>query len=154
MTVDVEVEDPAWTEALPDAQAVVARAALAALSSTGASGDEEVTVLLADDETVRGLNARFRGKDSATNVLSFPAPAFARPHLGDLALACGVCKAEASAQGKSLADHLSHLTVHGVLHLLGWDHEADAQAEAMEAMERRILHQLGVRDPYAHGADG
>jgi probable rRNA maturation factor len=95
----------------------------------------------------QALNARFRGKDAATNVLSFPAPG-ADAGLGDVALALGVCEREAAEQGKTLADHLTHLTAHGVLHLLGYDHESDAEAEAMEARERAILAGLGVADPY------
>ena len=100
-------------------------------------------------EAVRELNARFRDKDRPTNVLSFPAPESAAPHLGDIVLAYGVCASEAQAQGKTLSDHLSHLVVHGVLHLLGRDHEDDAEAEEMEAEEREILAELGVSDPYA-----
>ena len=142
--IEVEIEDAAWTTALPDAAAVAEQAATAALGAV--HGD--VVVLLTDDATVRDLNARFRGKDRPTNVLSFPAAESAAPHLGDLVLAFGVCAAEAGAQGKSLADHLSHLTVHGVLHLLGRDHEAGAEAEEMEAEERTILASLGVADPY------
>lgn len=142
--IEVEVEDPAWTADLPDAPAVVERAATAALGAV----EGAVVVLLTDDASVRDLNARFRDKDKATNVLSFPAAESAFPHLGDLVLAHGVCAAEASAQGKTLADHLSHLTVHGVLHLLGRDHEDDGEAEEMEAEERSILASLGVADPY------
>ncbi len=142
--IEVEIEDDAWTGALPQAGAMVERAATAALGT--AAGD--VVVLLTDDAAVWELNARFRGKDRPTNVLSFPAAESAAPHLGDLVLAFGVCAAEAEAQGKSLADHLSHLTVHGVLHLLGRDHEDEAEAEAMEAEERTILASLGVADPY------
>jgi probable rRNA maturation factor len=142
--IEVEVEDGAWTEALPGAVALVERAAAAALE--GVEGD--VVVLLTDDAAVRDINARFRDKDRPTNVLSFPAAESAAPHLGDLVLAFGVCAAEAQAQGKILADHLSHLIVHGVLHLLGRDHEAEAEAEAMEAEERSILARLGVSDPY------
>ena len=142
--IEVEIEDAAWTAALPDAAAVAERAATAALGTV--AGD--VVVLLTDDATVRDLNARFRDKDRPTNVLSFPAAASAAPHLGDLVLAFGVCAAEAQAQSKTLADHLSHLTVHGVLHLLGRDHEADGEAEEMEAEERSILASLGVADPY------
>ena len=153
MNAEVEIEDEAWTRALADAAAVAERAALAALQASRDDVGPAVAVLLTDDASVQDLNARFRGKDKPTNVLSFPAPASARPHLGDVALAFGVCAREAEEQGKGLADHLSHLTVHGVLHLLGYDHEADDEAEAMEAMERRILNQLGVRDPYAHEAD-
>jgi probable rRNA maturation factor len=108
-----------------------------------------VAVLLTDDAAVKTLNADFRGKDAPTNVLSFPAPATAAPHLGDIVLAFGVCAQEAEAQAKPLAHHLMHLTAHGVLHLLGYDHESDADAEAMEALEREILANLGVPDPYA-----
>lgn len=142
--IEVEIEYAAWSADPPDAAGVVKRAATAALGA--AEGD--VVVLLTDDETVRDLNKRFRGKDRPTNVLSFPAAESAAPHLGDLVLAHGVCAAEARAQGKTLADHLSHLTVHGVLHLLGRDHEDDVEAEAMEAEERDILAGLGVADPY------
>ena len=141
---EVEVEDEAWRE-VADVEALVTSAAGAALGDR-TSGD--LIVLLTGDRSVRDLNARFRGKDASTNVLSFPAPATARPHLGDIALAHGVCADEAAAQGKRLADHLAHLVVHGVLHLLGYDHQADAPAEAMEAMERHILADLGVADPY------
>ena len=142
--IEVEVEDAAWSAALPDAAAAAERAAAAALGAV--QGD--VVVLLTDDAAVRDLNGRFRDKDGPTNVLSFPAAESAEPHLGDLVLAFGVCAAEAEAQGKTLADHLSHLTVHGVLHLLGRDHEDEAEAEAMEAEERSILASLGVADPY------
>lgn len=146
--IEVEIEDEAWTGALPDAADVVERAAAAALGAA----EGGVVVLLTDDATVRDLNARFRDRDRPTNVLSFPAadmiiPGQPQP-LGDVVLAFGVCATEAEAQGKSLADHLSHLTVHGVLHLLGRDHEAEDEAEAMEAEERSILATLGVADPY------
>ena len=143
--IEVEIEVPAWSE-LPDVEDQAIRAARAALGDR--ADDAGLTILLTDDETVRDLNARFRGKDAPTNVLSFPAPPNPEGHLGDLALAYGVCAAEAEAQGKSLCDHLSHLTVHGVLHLLGRDHEGEAEAEEMEAEERTILASLGVADPY------
>jgi len=103
---------------------------------------------LTDDAAVHDLNARFRDRNQPTNVLSFPAAESAAPHLGDLVLAFGVCAAEAGAQGKTLADHLTHLTVHGVLHLLGRDHVDEAEAESMEAEERTLLASLGVADPY------
>ncbi|MCA0369394.1 MAG: rRNA maturation RNase YbeY [Proteobacteria bacterium] len=148
-TIEVEIEADAWTAALPEAEAVVRRAATAALGTV--AGD--LVVLLTDDGAVRDLNARFRDKDRPTNVLSFPAPETAEPHLGDIVLAYGVCADEATAQGKSLADHLSHLVVHGVLHLLGRDHEDDAEAEEMEAEEREILAGIGVADPYASEQD-
>ncbi len=142
--IEVEVEDQAWTDALPDTVAVVERAAVAALAGT----EGDVVILLTDDAAVHDLNARFRDRDQPTNVLSFPAAESAAPHLGDLVLAFGVCAAEAGAQGKSLADHLTHLTIHGVLHLLGRDHVDEAEAEAMEAEERTLLASLGVADPY------
>lgn len=143
--IEVEIEDAGWDGAVPAAEALVREAAAAALAGAG-GGD--VTVLLSGDAEVRELNARFRGKDKATNVLSFPAPASAAPHRGDVILAFGVCAAEADDQGKPLADHLRHLVVHGVLHLLGHDHETEAEAEAMEALERTLLAGLGVPDPY------
>ena len=148
-TIEVEIEADAWIAALPETETVVRRAATAALGTV--AGD--VVVLLTDDGAVRDLNARFRDKDRSTNVLSFPAPETAEPHLGDIVLAYGVCADEAAAQGKSLADHLSHLVVHGVLHLLGRDHEDDAEAEEMEAEEREILAGIGVADPYASEQD-
>ena len=148
--VEVEVEDPAWTAALPQAEMLARGAALAALDSEGAA-HEGVTILLTDDETVRDLNARFRGRDAPTNVLSFPAPRNPEFHLGDLALAFGVCAREAAEQAKPLGHHLQHLTVHGVLHLLGYDHIGDDEAEAMEGLERAVLAGLGIPDPYAAG---
>lgn len=147
--IDVEVEDDAWTAALPDAAALVSVAARAALARQRAGGG--VTLLLTDDASVRELNARFRGKDSATNVLSFPAPPNPEDHRGDVALAYGVCAREAAEQGKPLSHHLQHLTVHGVLHLLGYDHIGDDEAEAMEGLERAVLAELGVPDPYSAG---
>ncbi|MNX83102.1 Endoribonuclease YbeY [compost metagenome] len=146
--IEIEVEDVAWTAALAsvgaDAEAVVMRAATAALGTV----DGDLVVLLTDDAGVQDLNTRFRDKDRPTNVLSFPAAESAFPHLGDVVLGFAYCAAEAEAQGKTLSDHLSHLVVHGVLHLLGRDHEDDAEAEEMEAEEREILAALGVADPY------
>ena len=143
--IEVEVEDDAWRE-VADVEAIVTRAAEAAFEPS--SSGRAVDILLTDDATIRALNARFRGKDAPTNVLSFPAPRSAAPHLGDIALAHGVCAREAAAQGKALADHLSHLVVHGVLHLLGYDHDADGEAQAMEGLERAVLAGLGIADPY------
>ena len=146
--IEIEVEDVAWTAALAsvgaDAEAVVMRAATAALGTV----DGDLVVLLTDDAGVQDLNARFRDKDRPTNVLSFPAAESAFPHLGDVVLGFAYCAAEAEVQGKTLSNHRSHLVVHGVLHLLGRDHEDDAEAEEMEAEEREILAALGVADPY------
>ena len=140
--IDIEAEDDAWSGDVPDVEGAVRRAA----EQVAPPGD--VVILLTNDETVRDLNGRFRGKDRPTNVLSFPAPENAQPHLGDIVLAHGVCAAEARAQGKPFADHLSHLVIHGILHLMGHDHEADDEAEAMEAKERTLLAALGIPDPY------
>jgi probable rRNA maturation factor len=149
--IDVEIQDEAWTVALEQAEAIVVRAAEAALNEIAPTDLQEpvIAVLLTDDDTVADLNQRFRGKDGPTNVLSFPAPPNPEGQIGDIALAYGVCAYEASLQGKSLEHHLMHLTVHGVLHLLGYDHETDGEAEAMEALERSILETLSVSDPYA-----
>ncbi|RYF95491.1 MAG: rRNA maturation RNase YbeY [Caulobacteraceae bacterium] len=140
--IEVEIEDPAWN-AVQDVAAVVTRAARAAGPAGG------VVILLTDDEAVAELNQQFRQKAGPTNVLSFPAPQNPENLLGDIALAYGVCAREAVEQGKSLADHLSHLTVHGVLHLAGYDHGNDDEAQVMEDLERRVLATLGVSDPYA-----
>jgi probable rRNA maturation factor len=154
--IEVEVEDPAWTEALPEAETLAVAAAEAALklhAQDASPGGEDlgVVVLLTDDETVRDLNARFRNKDKPTNVLSFPAAANPEGHLGDVALAFGVCAREAAEQGKPFAHHLQHLVAHGVLHLLGYDHMSDDEAEAMESLERIVMAGLGAPDPYAPG---
>jgi probable rRNA maturation factor len=140
--VEVEIADPAWTAAMPRAAELVRQAAKAVMGKGAAA------VLLTDNARVKDLNGRFRGKDIPTNVLSFPAPPNPMGHLGDLALAFGVCEAEARDQGKPLADHLRHLVVHGLLHLLGYDHEVEAEGDIMEALERDILGAIGVPDPY------
>jgi probable rRNA maturation factor len=146
-SVEVEIEVEAWAAALPDAEALACEAVLSALDLAGEAGG--VVVLLTDDEAVAALNRDFRGKAGPTNVLSFPAAANPERHLGDIALAFGVCQREAMEQGKALAHHLQHLVAHGVLHLVGYDHQTDSEAEAMEALERRILARLGAPDPYA-----
>lgn len=151
--VSVSVEAGGWA-GLGDPEALVRRAVEAALAvAPGAGEGAEVAVLLTDDEAVRALNRSFRRKDTATNVLSFPAapppPGWAGPRpLGDVALAWETVAREAEAEGKAPADHLAHLVVHGTLHLLGRDHESDEAAEAMEALEVRALANLGVADPY------
>jgi probable rRNA maturation factor len=149
--IEIQIEAEAWTVALPNAENIVERACAAALDEVAPQDGEAelvVAVLLADDATVADLNQRFRGKAGPTNVLSFPAPANPEGQIGDIALAYGVCTREADEQGKTLEDHLIHLSVHGVLHLLGYDHAMDSEAEAMEALERSILETLGVSDPY------
>ncbi len=151
--IDIEIEDAAWTAALPDAEALARIAAEAALAHEGVEA-EGVTLLLTDDEAVRDLNGRFRQQDKPTNVLSFPAPHNPEHFLGDVALAYGVCAREAAEQGKPLGHHLQHLVAHGVLHLLGYDHVGDDEAEAMEGLERVVLAGLGVPDPYKTDPSG
>jgi probable rRNA maturation factor len=155
--IEIQVEDAGWRAALPEAETLAEAAAEAALAALSAPTPGDLVVLLTNDSEVRDLNARFRGKDQPTNVLSFPAGANPHGHLGDVALALGVCAAEAKAQGKPLGHHMQHLVAHGVLHLLGYDHQEDGEAEGMEALEREILAGLDVPDPYAgdaaHGTD-
>lgn len=149
--IDVEIEDDAWSSALPEIETLVLQAAEAALAKAGENG--ACVILLTDDASVHELNARFRDRDQPTNVLSFPAPENPENSLGDICLAFGVCEREAIEQAKPLAHHLQHLVAHGVLHLVGYDHLSDAEAEEMEALEREILAGLGVPDPYAERAD-
>jgi probable rRNA maturation factor len=114
-------------------------------------------VLLCDDATIAALNAQWRGREGPTNVLSFPAPPASDAsvsesgavHLGDIAIACETVVREAREQGRTVSQHLAHLAVHGFLHLLGYDHQTDGEAEHMEALERDILATLGISDPYA-----
>jgi probable rRNA maturation factor len=150
--IDIAREGRQWSDRRLDG--VIRRAADAALRAAEAlSGPVEISVLLTDDAGIRGLNKAWRGIDKATNVLSFPAPtslaATAPRQLGDLVLAHETIRMEARNEGKEFADHLAHLVVHGVLHLLGLDHVTDAEAAAMEAYEIAALALLGVGDPYA-----
>ncbi|CAD0323005.1 MULTISPECIES: rRNA maturation RNase YbeY [Xanthomonas] len=118
--------------------------------------EADLAVRIVDEKEGCSLNHHYRGKDYATNVLSFPAElpeglpkGVKMPLLGDLVICAPVVAREAAEQGKSLASHYAHLTVHGTLHLLGWDHEDDKEADAMEQLEREILADLGIDDPYA-----
>ncbi|MCH2393598.1 rRNA maturation RNase YbeY [Oceanibaculum sp.] len=155
--IAVDIADPAWQAAVPGLEELVERAAQAALASTEVpEGPAELAVRLTDDAELQALNRQYRGKDQPTNVLSFPGdPEDAFPgepvSLGDLALAYETVAGEASEQGKSLADHLSHLIVHGTLHVLGYDHETEEEAAEMEALEVRILSGFGIADPYLPG---
>jgi probable rRNA maturation factor len=117
-------------------------------------GETEISVLFTDDVHIKELNARWRGKDKPTNVLSFPAFSASRekalpPMLGDIVLAHETVSREAELDEKRFDHHLTHLILHGLLHLLGFDHETEEEAEAMEAAERRILAKLAIADPYA-----
>lgn len=130
--------------------ATARKAAFVALSSQKKTS-VGLTILLTDDKEIRDLNHQYRGKDKPTNVLSFPdgeADETGRIHLGDLALAYETMAAEAKGQGKSLRAHLSHLVIHGVLHLLGYDHERARDAARMETLEIKLLSGLGIENPY------
>ncbi|MEH2564532.1 rRNA maturation RNase YbeY [Bradyrhizobium sp. AZCC 2289] len=142
----------------PDAEAVIHRAISAAAEIADAGvGDAELAVMLTDDSGIRTLNSNWRGIDKPTNVLSFPAlqPTGAGANddaprmLGDIAIAFETTRKEADDEQKPFDHHLSHLAVHGFLHLIGYDHEKDDDAEAMESLEQEILAQLGIPDPYA-----
>jgi probable rRNA maturation factor len=153
VAIDLSLPCAAWRKALPRVAALARAAARAALAQSGKRIlRAELSLVLADDATVRALNARWRGKDKATNVLAFasdePPVCGAPVLLGDVVLAFETVAREAREQGKNLADHLSHLIVHGVLHLLGYDHLRAAPARRMEALEKRILASLGIGDPY------
>ena len=142
----------------PNSEAVIQRAVAAAAAIVGAElGEAELAVMLTDDSGIRTLNNNWRGIDKPTNVLSFPAlppsggsgPDDAPRMLGDIAIAYQTTRAEADDEQKPFDHHLSHLAVHGFLHLIGYDHENDDDAEAMESLETEILAQLGIPDPYA-----
>jgi probable rRNA maturation factor len=145
-----------WRGALP-ARTLARQAIAAAIEETGATlrRGAEVTVHLVGDSYIQALNAKWRGNDAPTNVLSFPAVEAAgigrAMMLGDIFVAFETLSREAGDEGKTLADHFSHLVVHGFLHLLGHDHVSGEDAEAMEALEIRALARLGVADPYAAG---
>ncbi len=154
---DVLVTAPCW-QCEPEAEAVIQRAIAAAAETVDEDvADAEVAVMLTDDDGIRTLNRNWRGIDKPTNVLSFPAlqpqgdrkEGAAPPMLGDIAIAYQTMRREADEEQKPFDHHLSHLAVHGFLHLIGYDHETDDDAEEMEALERRILAQLGIPDPYA-----
>lgn len=140
--VTVIVEDARWKRARPQ----IKRAALAAFARANADAVRPFTILLTTDRKLRALNADFRAKDKPTNVLSFPSDD--PDYLGDIAIAYGVTAREAKAEGKSFADHASHLAVHGVLHLLGFDHERPRDAKLMEPLEIEILAKLKISNPY------
>jgi probable rRNA maturation factor len=155
--VDLAVEDGRWETAIRGLEDLVTRAVEAglAVAPERPEGSVEVSILLTDDATVRTLNRTWRGKDKATNVLSFPAvpqPAHAgvATPIGDVVLAYETLVRESAEQSKPLQNHLAHLLVHGTLHCLGQDHETgEAEADAMEALEVAALATLGMPDPYA-----
>lgn len=163
MSVDTIVDDPRWeAEQLADLAQVATDAALAGVGLEPSAFD--ISLLACDDARIAVLNTDFRAKPQATNVLSWPsdergamadgetpvAPQLPMDaELGDIAIAYDTCAREAAAAGKSMADHVTHLIVHGTLHLLGYDHIRDGDADLMEGLETEILGNLGISDPYS-----
>jgi probable rRNA maturation factor len=148
LQIDVMVESKLWKDAAR-AKAIVRRAVAQAAAATKSPRGAELAILLSDDSAIRVLNRDWRGVDKATNVLSFPAKSGGpEPHLGDIVLAFETIAREAKSEQKPFAHHLAHLAVHGYLHLVGYDHEREKDAAAMEQAERDILRQLKVPDPY------
>lgn len=157
--LDIVVEDPRWSDTLMNAQALAEKAVDAGYKQAGFSETASICVLLADDAQVQVLNRDYRGKDSPTNVLSFPSsemPAIpGEPRaLGDIALAYETLVREADEADRSLTDHFLHLIIHASLHLIGYTHNAEQEAESMEALEIAALAGLGVSNPYAETDDG
>lgn len=158
MEIAVSVHDAAWLDTLGDLEQRARQAVSAALRHVDAGAVPlEISLVFTDDAEQRGLNRDYRHKDSATNVLSFPnmddavvaAPDGPPRLLGDVVLARETIAREAGEQGKTFADHTAHLLVHGTLHLIGYDHMDAGEAAEMEALERDILADLGIADPYA-----
>lgn len=152
---DVTIEAGDWRRRLPEAEGLARRAIEAAAAGFELGAGAEVSVLLTDDRHIQALNRDWRGKDKPTNVLSFPGedaeaeqPDGAPLLLGDIVVALETSEREAQDQQKPLADHFSHLVVHGMLHLLGYDHETQAEADEMEPLEIEVLAGLGVTSPY------
>jgi probable rRNA maturation factor len=155
----VLTEASEWRRLLPGAATLVRRAARAALAAAGPARAAELDIVLVDDTRQRALNRDWRGQDKPTNVLSFSQTdepdvvgtetGSAMPLLlGDVVLAAGTIATEAAAQGKTVGDHVSHLVIHGVLHLLGFDHDEARRARRMERLETALLEGLGIDDPY------
>ena len=171
--VELVIEEPAWSEAVPEIEALAGTAGRLALEAAGLDpGRWSICVLACDDTRIARLNGEFRGRAVATNVLSWPAfeltperpgelpapppsgGAGQRRILGDVAIALQTTRREAGASATPLKDHVIHLILHGCLHLLGFDHEAPADAETMEGIETRALARIGVADPYMRGDAG
>ncbi|MBI2714552.1 MAG: rRNA maturation RNase YbeY [Rhizobiales bacterium] len=153
--IDIQVASPLW-QAQPRAEQAVRAAIVAAAALSTADG--EVSILLTDDKAIRALNRDWRGIDKPTNVLSFPAPAAAPgalpKMLGDIVMAYETLAQECDREDRIFLHHLAHLTVHGFLHLIGYDHQTDAQADEMEGLESKIMARMNLPDPYlANGLD-
>jgi probable rRNA maturation factor len=149
-SITIQVQSPLW-EAEPAAEQTV-RDAIAAAAAMLSTADNEVSILLTDDKAIRLLNREWRGIDKPTNVLSFPAAAtkasVRMPLFGDIVIAYETLKRECDDEDRIFLHHLAHLTVHGFLHLIGYDHQVEAQAEEMEGLESKIMTRLQMPDPH------
>jgi len=154
MSVEAHADDVRWTDVM-DVQVLSGLVSTAVFEEAGAA-PASFSALFSDDATLQVLNKRHRGRDKPTNVLSFPSGAMPGPHersLGDIAISYDTVAREAEEKGAPLIDHAAHMVAHGLLHLLGYDHEDDDDAEEMEAIERRALARLGIGDPYKDGEE-
>lgn len=156
LEIDILVTSDDWGS-LDDLDPLTRRCISASLAESGARLQDncEISVTFCADGDIRDLNAQWRGKNAATNVLSFPTPGevSAKPLLGDIVIAYETVAREAQEQDKTLQEHVAHMIMHGFLHLIGYDHESTDEAEQMENLERRIAASLGLRDPYALTGD-
>ena len=154
--IDILVSSDDWGS-LDDLDPLTRRCISACIAESGARLQDncEISVTFCADAEIRDLNAQWRGKNAATNVLSFPTPgeAAAKPLLGDIVIAYETVAREAQEQDKTLQEHVTHMIMHGFLHLIGYDHESADEAEEMENLERRIASSLGLRDPYAPASE-
>ena len=150
--IDIAIETEAW-DAFEDPAGLAESVIGQSISQSGVRISEgaEISIVLCDDAFIAELNRKWRQIDKPTNVLSFPSggPIASTPVLGDIVIAFETTAREAAEAGKPLRDHVAHLLAHGFLHLIGYDHIADADAETMEALERAVLARLGIADPYA-----
>lgn len=144
--IETVIEDEGWMQILPDAAALAGECRLAA-AVFEPDLEREIALLMCGDEAMADLNGRFRGKPNPTNVLSFPSGE-EDGFLGDIALARETCAAEAAEKNIPLRDHAAHLIIHGMLHLIGYDHETEDEAVLMERREAEILRAMGIADPY------
>ena len=149
-SIDIQIQSPLW-DAQPLAAQTV-RDAIAVAAATLSTTDNEVSILLTDDKAIRLLNREWRGIDKPTNVLSFPAAttkaSIRMPLFGDIVMAYETLKGECDDEDRIFLHHLAHLTVHGFLHLIGYDHQVEAQAEEMEGLESKIMTRLQMPDPH------
>lgn len=150
-SIDIQLQSPLW-KAEPAAEQTV-RDAIAAAAAALATADGEVSILLTDDAAIVKLNRDWRGIDKPTNVLSFPAPKTTTTSggaamLGDIVIAYETLRRECDDEGRVFLHHLAHLTVHGFLHLIGYDHQTDSDADAMEGLESKIMTRMKMPDPY------